>query len=220
MSIVLVGSSSGSITLQEPAVAGTTVLDLPATSGTLLTTASAISASSITTGTLPKAQLPAGSVLQVVSVTKTDTWSENQSANSVSGTNVTGLIPSITPTSASSKILVIVNLHLASGASLDAGHGVGFRLYRSGTAIALGDSSSSRTSVTGASLIYSETELFPNSMHFLDSPATTSSISYSIRLYQGSGGTTFMYVNRSGTDNNASSAQRSVSSITLMEIAA
>jgi hypothetical protein len=40
MSIVLVGSSSGSITLQEPAVAGTTVLNLPATSGTVLTTGS------------------------------------------------------------------------------------------------------------------------------------------------------------------------------------
>jgi hypothetical protein len=39
MSIVLVGSTSGSITLQEPAVAGSTVLDLPATSGTLVTTA-------------------------------------------------------------------------------------------------------------------------------------------------------------------------------------
>jgi hypothetical protein len=38
MSIVLVGSSSGSITLQEPAVAGTTVLDLPATSGTVALT--------------------------------------------------------------------------------------------------------------------------------------------------------------------------------------
>jgi hypothetical protein len=37
MSIVLVGSTSGSITLQEPAVAGTTVLDLPATSGTVAT---------------------------------------------------------------------------------------------------------------------------------------------------------------------------------------
>jgi hypothetical protein len=38
MSIVLVGSTSGSITLQEPAVAGTTVLDLPATSGTVVVT--------------------------------------------------------------------------------------------------------------------------------------------------------------------------------------
>jgi len=36
MSIVLVGSTSGSITLQEPAVAGTTVLTLPATSGNVV----------------------------------------------------------------------------------------------------------------------------------------------------------------------------------------
>ena len=36
MSIVLIGSTSGSITLQEPAVAGTTVLDLPATSGNVV----------------------------------------------------------------------------------------------------------------------------------------------------------------------------------------
>ena len=36
MSLILQGSTSGSITLQEPAVAGTTVLDLPATSGTLM----------------------------------------------------------------------------------------------------------------------------------------------------------------------------------------
>jgi hypothetical protein len=38
MSIVLLGSTSGSVTLQEPAVAGTTVLNLPATSGTVALT--------------------------------------------------------------------------------------------------------------------------------------------------------------------------------------
>jgi len=38
MSIVLVGSTSGSITLQEPAIAGTTTLNLPATSGTVVVT--------------------------------------------------------------------------------------------------------------------------------------------------------------------------------------
>ena len=48
MSIVLVGSTSGSITLQEPAVAGTTVLDLPATSGTVALT------SQITTSLIKK----------------------------------------------------------------------------------------------------------------------------------------------------------------------
>ena len=68
MSVVLLGSTSGSITLQEPAVAGTTVLDLPATSGTValtsnaglslvrvgggtLTAASAITADSVFTST-------------------------------------------------------------------------------------------------------------------------------------------------------------------------
>jgi hypothetical protein len=35
MSIVLVGSTSGSITLQEPAVAGTTTINLPASTGTM-----------------------------------------------------------------------------------------------------------------------------------------------------------------------------------------
>ena len=36
MSIVLVGSTSGSVTLQEPAVAGTTVFTLPAASGEVM----------------------------------------------------------------------------------------------------------------------------------------------------------------------------------------
>jgi hypothetical protein len=45
MSIVLVGSSSGSITLQEPAVAGTTTLNLPATSGTVALTSDVIGVS-------------------------------------------------------------------------------------------------------------------------------------------------------------------------------
>jgi hypothetical protein len=35
MSIILLGSTSGSVTLQEPAIAGTTILNLPATSGTV-----------------------------------------------------------------------------------------------------------------------------------------------------------------------------------------
>jgi hypothetical protein len=48
MSIVLVGSTSGSVTLQEPAIAGTTVIDLPATSGTMAVTGGSPSFSSMT----------------------------------------------------------------------------------------------------------------------------------------------------------------------------
>ena len=39
-SVVIAGDTSGSVTLQAPAVAGTTTLTLPATSGTVLTTSS------------------------------------------------------------------------------------------------------------------------------------------------------------------------------------
>jgi hypothetical protein len=52
MSIVLQGSTSGSVTLQEPAVAGTTVLDLPATSGTVALT-SQLLASPSAVGQIP-----------------------------------------------------------------------------------------------------------------------------------------------------------------------
>ena len=42
MSVILSGSTSGSVTLQAPAVAGSTVLNLPATSGTLVSTGGAL----------------------------------------------------------------------------------------------------------------------------------------------------------------------------------
>jgi hypothetical protein len=53
-SVVIAGNTSGSVTLDAPAVAGTTVLTLPATSGTVVTTATStgISGSAITTGTV------------------------------------------------------------------------------------------------------------------------------------------------------------------------
>jgi len=89
MSIVLQGSTSGSVTLQEPAVAGTTVLTLPAVTGNVLT------------DTSPKA----GNVIQVVQGTVKDTASSTTSTSFVSAS----LTASITPTASSSKILVMVN---------------------------------------------------------------------------------------------------------------
>lgn len=200
-------SGTGIFTIASPNSNTDRTLTLPNSSGTLLNNAST-------------AGFPAGSVLQVVSATKTDTWSQGQSDNSISGTDVTGLIATITPTSATSKILVLVTLNLASGASINTGNGVGFALYRAGTKIAAGDTAGSRSSLASAGLIYSVNELTPVSLNHLDSPATTSSISYSIRLWQGSGSTTNMYVNRSGSDADATYSPRSASSITVMEIAA
>ena len=52
-SLILSGSTSGSVTLSSPAVSGTTTLTLPTTSGTVITSASSLTAS----------QLPSGSVI-------------------------------------------------------------------------------------------------------------------------------------------------------------
>ena len=98
MSIVLQGSTSGSITLQEPAVAGSTVLSLPATSGTLITTGS-------TGQVIPKAALPTGSVLQVVQASITGDFSTSSSTY----VHATNHSLSITTEAANSKILLMCN---------------------------------------------------------------------------------------------------------------
>jgi len=54
-------------------------------------------------------------------------------------------------------------------------------------------------------------------MHHLDSPATTSSVTYKVQIQtQGSGS---VYINRITTDTDASTNARAVSSFTVMEIA-
>jgi hypothetical protein len=81
MSIVLVGSTSGSVTLQEPAVAGTTVLTLPATTGTFITTTGGVAPSTAgnvltSNGTAWTSAAPSGGVTtlngQSGAITNTD----------------------------------------------------------------------------------------------------------------------------------------------------
>jgi len=62
MSLILQGSTSGSVTLQEPAVAGTTVINLPATSGTVALTASPTftGTATIPTATVTTLNAPSG----------------------------------------------------------------------------------------------------------------------------------------------------------------
>ena len=91
------------------------------------------------TGTqvIPKATLPTGSVLQVVQATKTDT------ATTSSGTYASLLSANITPTSSSSKILVIANISIGGYGSTPA-----LRLNRGGTDILLSDTSGNRQRTT------------------------------------------------------------------------
>jgi len=194
MSIVLVGSTSGSVTLQEPAIAGTTVLDLPATSGTVLVGG---------TQNIPKSALPTGSVLQVVSATKTDTFS----TTSTSFVDVTGLSVSITPSSSSSKILVM----LTCGSIGNVLNTTKLNIVRNSTNIAQpasGTISSTINHFPGGS-----TNSIGDCASFLDSPATTSATTYKIQ-FAVDGSTGYLNRHTGNTDYN------SVSTITVMEIAA
>jgi len=163
MSIVLVGSTSGSITLQEPAVAGSTVLTLPAVTGTVLT------------DTSPKA----GNVIQVINAT----YATSISTSSTSYSD-TGLSATITPSSTSSKILVFVDI---TGTQKGGTNGaLGLQLVRNSTSILLFESIALYTAGT-----VSTNSVGACSTNYLDSPATTSATTYKVQ-YKAFEGTVYV----------------------------
>jgi hypothetical protein len=154
-----------------------------------------------------------GKVLQVVSTTKTDTFSS--STTSPSFADVTGLSVSITPSSASNKILVLAHYNVGAS-SLDFCYG---RLMRNSTAIFSGDASAGHLLCTqqGYENDTNNGTCSSLDLSFLDSPSTTSSTTYKIQVNT-TGAT--VYVNRSGRDTAATTSDgRFASSITVMEIA-
>lgn len=159
---------------------------------------------------LAKANMPAGSVLQVVQATKTDTFS----STSTSFADITGLSVSITPTSSSSKVLVRFDVS-GSASSMAI-----YRVTRNGTAIGVGDASGSHSSSATSSLqwagVNSDRGTY-GGWQWLDSPATTSACTYQLQCVT-DGGT--WYINRTTADANATGGPRSSSSITVTEIAA
>jgi hypothetical protein len=161
--------------------------------------------------------LPAGSIVQVVSATKTDTFSVAFGTGGTFSSNITGLEATITPSSASSKILVRVSI---AGARSDGRALLGFRIMRGLTAIGTGASAGSRGPVTSASVndAQSNQNITAINGEHLDSPATTSAVTYGVQLYGFSANT--FYVNRTGVDTDTAIFARTASSITLMEVLA
>ena len=170
-----------------------------------------VNASVVSVGTLPKTRLPAGSVLQVVSNTKTDTFS----TTSTSYVDITGLSVSITPISATSKIFITVDL----GCSAASGTRTEFQLVRNSTAIGIGDDAGSRTRGNAAVNPAGPAGMVNAGFSYLDSPATTSATTYKVQIaFIDNSGTT--YINRTVNDEDAASRSRTSSTITVMEIAA
>ena len=169
---------------------------------------------------LPKAALPTGSVLQVVQTIKTDTFTTTVS--DATFVDVTGMSVIITPTSASNKILVMVNVGKISVQAQ--GRTVNFMLDRNGTLIGLGDAAGSRLQVTfgyqTAAVDSTGRGGSTASYTILDSPATTSPVTYKLQMSGHDGDLTV--INRSAEDLNSNDApqSRTSSTIIVMEIAA
>jgi len=160
-----------------------------------------------------------GGILQVVSTTKTDTYSSSIATASFDSTVVTGLSASITPRSTSSKILVRVELYGTQSTSNYAI--IQHRLERDGTAIGVGDAAGSRPQLSAKTsvVVNDSNSTIPAPAVYLDSPSTTSTVTYNVRLYNHNSATATYYVNRSVTDSDNRLGGRPVSTITLMEIA-
>ena len=115
-------------------------------------------------------------VTQVISTTKSNAFTTSSS----SFTDITGLSAAITPTSSTSKILVMAVVQYStagSGGSRQAG-----RIVRDSTAIGVGDSDGNRVQ----SSFSSETSGGGGNMKsatiiLLDSPSTTSAVTYKVQ---------------------------------------
>jgi len=157
------------------------------------------------------AKVAAGAVIQVVATVLGSTFSYTGGAT---WTN-TGVVAAITPSSTSSKILIMPSLAL--GMSVD-GVNVRLRCLRSVS----GGSDTVVGSPTGGGDGFSHLEQnqsgnnyvrFLESTNIVDSPNTTSVVTYYIQIYRNTTAGT-AYLNRGHTDQS-----RQHSGITLMEIA-
>ena len=169
----------------------TDVLETVSGSGTIALTNQL---SGMTTASLPalgSAQMPTGSVLQVVN-TNTSTGV----ANAGSGWADTGIVATITPSSTSSKILILVD---GQGFEINqAPMGFSTRLLRGSTSLSDFNLYSSYTYANNTTNV---------GINYLDSPSTTSATTYKVQIV------------RSGAAGTANAqANGSMSTITLMEI--
>jgi hypothetical protein len=178
MTLRLNGSTSGYSEIDAPAIAGNQVFTLPTTGGTL------------------DRINRAGNILQVVN----GTYSVSTSSSSSTYAD-TGLTATITPTSSSSKILVLVN---QVGCSKNTGNtGSNLRLLRGSTPLITFEAEGAFTGTTTQNSVGS------CSTCYLDSPATTSATTYKTQFTSGS-----------GIAQTVVQASGGTSTITLLEVAA
>ena len=166
-----------------------------------------------------------GKILQVKQAVKTDTSSTaNFGWVTIPGTDETGsgslFEVNITPAATSSKILVTWGIHLSVASSVYSG---GLKLRRDSTDLFIGDTSSSRTRASNWAVgwsSYANRHPWFLGGTFLDSPNTTSQVTYQIQYTSGYNSYT-VYVNRPHSLwADTSAVGLTPSSITCQEVAA
>jgi len=167
-------------------------------------------------GALPSTVIGAGAVLQVVNTTYTSTFSQSITTRA----KLNNISASITPTSASSKILIMCGIFFEGGTN---DHNWHFFLYRDSTDISSPSPGSRSAAIAMAGVGYFDVDNDSTpamvNFHYFDSPSTTSTITYAPGV--GNTDTTkTIYINRTVTDSDSNGYERGISSITLMEIAA
>jgi hypothetical protein len=203
-SIVIKGNTSGQVEIAAPDVAGSTTLTLPTGTGTvLLSDGDGSALTGITTG----------KVLQVVQTTFTGTQTVTTPSHGYF-TNITNLSASITPSSTSSKILIMLNVNVMHPndriihAKMSGGNSASF------IANAASNRARAASSVTGQN--YTAQML---TLTYLDSPNTTSSTTYTPQMGGNYTGTTWAINYNVINDSDVAYITRSASSMILMEIA-
>tara|TARA_R100000808_G_scaffold20195_1_gene43722 strand:+ start:22 stop:720 length:699 start_codon:yes stop_codon:yes gene_type:complete len=214
-----VGDSGDTITI--PTGAGLTVTDevktnkISPASGTAFTLGDSgdtftVPAGATITNSGTATGFGGGKVLQVLQAVKTDTFSTAAS----SYTDLTGITLDITPSATSSKILVMTQLSMAA----TNGGQPTLQLLRDSTPLNLGAAASSRTRATTTFFTEASWEMTPVSIIYLDSPSSTSALTYKVQGF--AAGSNTIYLNRSVDDADDAAYYRAGSSIVLMEIGA
>jgi hypothetical protein len=137
--------------------------------------------------------------------------------------NITGLAATITPSSTRSKILVMVHVVAANISSGVGSIGVNLRITRNGTALSVGDSSGSKTRAMGVASALNDTNTstgVDGDLVFLDSPGSSSALTYQVQAYGYHPTSGSVGINRSYSDSDADKYVRGACSIVVMELLA
>tara|TARA_B100001989_G_C24259813_1_gene326320 strand:- start:65 stop:592 length:528 start_codon:yes stop_codon:yes gene_type:complete len=165
---------------------------------------------------IPTAGVPTGGGGGIIQIKQAVETAVQSTTSSTFGA-IPGLSVTITPTRSDSKIMIMVDTKIGTN-----GGGCYIKLLRGSTDIYLGDTVSGKTSCLQQIYGGSDTGEGQYGMafmggNFLDSPATSSAVTYSVHWKRENSAT--MYLNRSASDSG-SYVGRGASSITVMEVSA